>query len=463
MSEITNPQDVELEEIVLGACLLESKAITLVASILRPEVFYTETNRDIYAALQSLYHAGQAIDIMTIKEELARRGKLESIGGLYTLVRISSRVVSSAHLEYHARILKQKYIRREAILGFHKLLALAADETTDIDDTLADAHTLLDRLENECGTAEHLRSMSQLMEDTIKLIEARVAGNKNGVTGLPTGFADLDRLTCGWQPGEEIVIAARPAVGKTALALHLARTAASAGYHIAVYSLEMLGERLGDRWLLAATTGVNPDHLRSRQLTPSELRQVHEASTELSRLPIHIDDNPSVSMDYIRSSAKLLQSKGKCDGVIIDYLQLCDMKSDQHNRNREQEVAQASRKAKMLAKELNIPVILLSQLNRNVEGHPDNRPNLSDLRESGAIEQDADVVLMLSRPALSGRTTDRKSTYPTEGLGVMDIVKHRNGATRELYFRHDPSMTKLEDYVPGIDWMKKNTTAEPAK
>ena len=463
MSEITNPQDVELEEIVLGACLLESKAITLVVSILRPEVFYTETNREIYAALQSLYHAGQAIDIMTVKEELARRGKLELIGGLYTLVRISSRVVSSAHLEYHARILKQKYIRREAILGFHKLLALAADETTDIDDTLTDAHTLLDRLENECGTAEHLRSMLQLMEDTIKLIVVRMANNKNGVTGLPTGFADLDRLTCGWQPGEEIVIAARPAVGKTAFALHLARTAASAGYHIAVYSLEMLGERLGDRWLLAATTGVNPDHLRSGQLTPSELRQVHEASTELSRLPIHIDDNPSVSMDYVRSSAKLLQSKGKCDGVIIDYLQLCNMKSDQHNRNREQEVAQASRKAKMLAKELNIPVILLSQLNRNVEGHPDNRPNLSDLRESGAIEQDADVVLMLSRPALSGRTTDRKSTYPTEGLGVMDIVKHRNGTTRELYFRHDPSMTKLEDYVPGIDWMKKNTTAEPVK
>lgn len=206
-------------------------------------------------------------------------------------------------------------------------------------------------------------------------------------------------------------------------------------------------------------TGVKPDHLLSGQLTPSELRQIHEASTELSHLPIHIDDNPSVSMDYIRSSAKLLQSKGKCDGVIIDYLQLCDMKTDQHNRNREQEVAQASRKAKMMAKELHIPVILLSQLNRNVEGHPDNRPSLSDLRESGAIEQDADLVLMLSRPALSGRATDRKSTYSTDGLGVIGIVKHRNGMTGELYFRHDPSMTKLEDYVPGIDWMKKNTTA----
>lgn len=459
MNEIVNPQDAELEEIVLGACLLESKAITLVADILRPEAFYTETNSEIYSALQCMYRAGQAIDIMTVKEELARRGKLEFVGGLYTLARIGTRVASSAHLEYHARILQQKYIRREAILGFHKLLALAADETTDIDDTLADAHALLDRLEKECGNSEHLRSMLQLMEDTVKLIEVRIASNKNGITGLPTGFADLDLMTCGWQPGDVIVTAARPAVGKTAFALHLARAAASAGYHIAVYSLEMQGERLGDRWLLAATSGVNPDHLHSGQLTPDEQQQIHEASIELSRLPIHIDDNPSVSMDYVRSSAKLLRSKGQCDGIIIDYLQLCDMKSDQNNRNREQEVAQASRKAKMLAKELNIPVILLSQLNRNVEGHPDNRPSLSDLRESGAIEQDADLVLMLSRPALSGRATDRKSTYPTEGLGVIGIAKHRNGSTGELYFRHDPSMTKLEDYVPGIEWMKKNTTA----
>lgn len=459
MSEIINPQDAELEEIILGSCLIESKAITLIADILRPEAFYNEKNLEIYATLQSMYRNGQKIDIITVKEEFARRGKLEFIGGPYTLAHISGRVASSAHLEYHARILKQKYIRRETILGFHKLLALAADETTDIDDTLADAHTLLDRLENECGTTEHLRSMLQLMDDTIKQIEARISSNKNGITGLPTGFSDLDRLTCGWQPGDEVVIAARPAVGKTSFTLHLARAAASAGYHIAIFSLEMLGERLGDRWLLAATTNVNPDNVRSGQLTPSEQRQLHEAAAELSRLPIHIDDNPSVSMDYVRSSAKLLQSKGECDGVIIDYLQLCDMKSDRNNRNREQEVAQASRKAKMLAKELNIPVILLSQLNRNVEGRPDSRPSLSDLRESGAIEQDADLVLMLSRPALSGRDTDRKSTYPTEGLGVIDIVKHRNGTTKELYFRHDPSMTKLEDYVPGIAWMKKNTTA----
>lgn len=458
MDDIVNPQDAELEEIVLGACLIESKAITLVAGILRPEVFYIEKNREIYAALQSMYRAGQVIDLMTVKEELTRRGKLDFIGGPYALVSITTRVASSAHLEYHARILQQKYIRREAILGFHKLLAQTADETTDIADTLADAHTLLDQLEKECGMSEHLRSMLQLMEDTVELIETRVASNKNGVTGLPTGFNELNRLTCGWQPGDLVVIAARPSVGKTAFALHLARAAASAGYHIAVYSLEMQGERLGDRWLLAATKEVSPAHLLSGALTPSELREVHEASTELSRLPIYIDDNPSVSMDYVRTSAKLLQSKGDCDCLFIDYLQLCDMKSDQHNRNREQEVAQASRKAKMIAKELHIPVILLSQLNRNVEGHPDGRPALSDLRESGAIEQDADLVLMLSRPSLSGRETDRRSGYPTEGLGVIDIAKHRNGPTGEIYFRHDKSMTKLVDYEPDLEWMKKNTT-----
>lgn len=292
----------------------------------------------------------------------------------------------------------------------------------------------------------------------MRQIELRVATNKNGVTGLPTGFTELDRLTAGWQPGDLVVIAARPSVGKTAFALHLARAAASAGSHIMVFSLEMQGERLGERWLLATTTEVGFEHLHTGQLTPVELQSVHEASLQLARLPIHVDDNAAVNMDYIRSSAKLQQSKGKCDCIIIDYLQLCDMKTEQNNRNREQEVAQASRKAKMLAKDLNVPVILLSQLNRNVEGHPDNRPALSDLRESGAIEQDADLVLLLCRPALAGRATDRKSSYPTEGLGVVVVAKHRNGATGEIYFRHDRTLTKMEDYVPDMIWMQKNVS-----
>ncbi|MCA6009129.1 replicative DNA helicase [Bacteroides thetaiotaomicron] len=456
MNEYVNPHDTDLEEAVIGACLIESKAITLVDDKLCPEVFYEEKNREIYAAIQSMYRAGRSIDVITVKEELAQRGRLDAVGGPYTVMRISSRVASSAHLEYHAEILKQKYIRREMILGCNKLLALACDESTDITDTLVDAHSLLDRLENEYGTTDHLRSMEQLMKDTVGQVETRVASNRDGVTGIPTGFTDLNRMTAGWQPGDEVIIAARPSVGKTAFALHLARTAATAGHQVLVYSLEMQGERLGDRWLLAACPEVNAEHLRTGQLNPTELRLVHETSAELAKLPIYIDDNASVSMDYIRSSAKLQQSKGQCALIIIDYLQLCDMKTEQHNRNREQEVAQASRKAKMLAKELNVPVLLLSQLNRDCEGRPDGRPALSDLRESGAIEQDADMVLLLHRPALSGRATDRKSSYPTEGLGIAIVAKHRNGETGEVYFSHNKSLTRMGDYAPGDLWMTRN-------
>ena len=229
-----------------------------------------------------------------------------------------------------------------------------------------------------------------------------------------------------------------------------------AGRHVVVFSLEMQGERLGDRWLLAATEGVDPQHLRSGQLTPGEVRQVHEASAELSRLPILIDDHPMTSMDRVRSSARLLKSKNRCDMVIVDYLQLCDMRSDQKNRNREQEVAQASRKAKLLAKELDIPVLLLSQLNRASDGTIDHRPTLSNLRESGAIEQDADMVMLLCRPALYGKTVDKKSTYPTDGLGIVIIAKHRNGKTGEVYFHHNQSMTKLVDYIPPLEWLTRN-------
>lgn len=287
-------------------------------------------------------------------------------------------------------------------------------------------------------------------------MDARRASGSNGVTGISTGLADLDRLTSGWQRGDLNVIAARPAVGKTAFALHLARAAATAGHHVAVYSLEMQGERLGDRWLIAASPDVNARHLRSGQLTDDEVAQVRTAASELRVLPIHVDDHPVTSMDRVRSSARMLQSKGKCDLIILDYLQLCDMKSDQKNRNREQEVAQTTRKAKLMAKELNVPVLLLSQLNRGSDGHPFSRPILSDLRESGAIEQDADMVMLLYRPALAGIRTEPVSKYPSEHLGVVIVAKHRNGETGDVYFAHNPSMTKLGEYVPPTEWLMRN-------
>ena len=456
MSEILNPHDDDLESVILGACLTETTAMVLVGDKLSPEMFYETKFGEIYSALLSMYHSGKAIDLVTVRAELASRGKLEAVGGAYELVRLAGRVASSAHLEYHALILRQMYIRREMIAGLHTLLASAADESVDLSDALADLHRLAGHLESGAVSNNCLRDMERLMQDTLEQKDKRVENNRNGITGIPTGLRELDRLTAGWQQGDLNIIAARPSVGKTAFALHLALAAGRAGKHVLVNSLEMQGERLGDRWLCAQAANVDAGHLKTGLLDAGERQQALEAARLLSALPVYVDDNPKMSMDHIRSSALLQKSKGRCDLLIIDYLQLCEMKSGQKNRNREQEVAEASRKAKLIAKELDIPVILLCQLNRECEMRADKRPALSDLRESGAIEQDADVVMLLYRPALYGLTSERRSKFPSEGLGMVILAKHRNGETGDVYFGHNPAMTKIGEYVPPTEWMMRN-------
>ena len=456
MSEILNPHDDDLESVILGACLTETTAMVLVGDKLSPEMFYETKFGEIYSALLSMYHSGKAIDLVTVRAELASRGKLEAVGGAYALVRLAGRVASSAHLEYHALILRQMYIRREMIAGLHTLLASAADESVDLSDALADLHRLAGHLESGAVSNNCLRDMERLMQDTLEQMDKRVENNRNGITGIPTGLRELDRLTAGWQQGDLNIIAARPSVGKTAFALHLALAAGRAGKHVLVNSLEMQGERLGDRWLCAQAANVDAGHLKTGLLDAGERQQALEAARRLSALPVYVDDNPKMSMDHIRSSALLQKSKGRCDLLIIDYLQLCEMKSGQKNRNREQEVAEASRKAKLIAKELDIPVILLCQLNRECEMRADKRPALSDLRESGAIEQDADVVMLLYRPALYGLTSERRSKFPSEGLGMVILAKHRNGETGDVYFGHNPAMTKIGEYVPPTEWMMRN-------
>ena len=456
MSDILNPHDDDLESVILGACLTETTAMVLVGDKLSPEMFYETKFGEIYSALLSMYHSGKAIDLVTVRAELASRGKLEAVGGAYELVRLAGRVASSAHLEYHALILRQMYIRREMIAGLHTLLASAADESVDLSDALADLHRLAGHLESGAVSNNCLRDMERLMQDTLEQMDKRVENNRNGITGIPTGLRELDRLTAGWQQGDLNIIAARPSVGKTAFALHLALAAGRAGKHVLVNSLEMQGERLGDRWLCAQAANVDAGHLKTGLLDAGERQQALEAARLLSALPVYVDDNPKMSMDHIRSSALLQKSKGRCDLLIIDYLQLCEMKSGQKNRNREQEVAEASRKAKLIAKELDIPVILLCQLNRECEMRADKRPALSDLRESGAIEQDADVVMLLYRPALYGLTSERRSKFPSEGLGMVILAKHRNGETGDVYFGHNPAMTKIGEYVPPTEWMMRN-------
>jgi replicative DNA helicase len=456
--DYVSPQAPEIEEAVIGACLIEQQAITLVADKLRPEMFYITRHEEIFKTLLAMYQQGTKIDILTVKEELARRGKLEAIGGPFVIAQLSSRVATSAHIEYHTEIIRQKYLRREMILGFNKLLASAVDDTVDIADTLVEAHNLLDRMEGDFECNNRMRDMETLMTDTLTEADGRAEKSKNGVTGIPTGLIELDKITSGLQNGELTVIAARPSVGKTAFALNMARSAAMAGYAVTVYSLEMQGERLGDRWLMA-TGNINPYRWRNGLMDEEDRREARNAAAQLSRLSMYVDDSTAIGMDHVRSSARLLKSRHACDLIIIDYLQLCDMTQpgQPSNRNREQEVAQASRKAKLLAKELNIPVVLLSQLNRASEGRPAGRPELSHLRESGAIEQDADIVMLLYRPALAHVPTDRESGYPSEGLGVVIVAKQRNGQTGNVYFGHNPSMTRIEDYVPPMEYLLKHS------
>ena len=452
---MNQPQAIDMEQAVLSACLIETTAMPLVSTKIRPEMFYEQRHQKVYDAMLHMSTHGTGIDILTVSEELRRRGELEQIGGPYFITQLSSHVANSTHLDYHLQVVHEKFIRRQLILGFNKLFALSADETMDLEDTLAEGHKLLENIEKEFGCNTNLRELKVLMADTMREAEGRINNNAAGITGVSTGLHDLDKLTAGWQKGDLNIIAARPSVGKTAFAMHLATAAAKAGRHTVVYSIEMAGERLGDR-LILSQANIDAEQWKSGQVDAWGLSEATKAASELGQLPMRIDDTGTAGMDYIRASARMLHSKGLCDVVFIDYLQLCEMKPDKQARNREQEVAMATHKAKLMARELNIPVILLSQLNRESENRPGRKPMLSDLRESGSIEQDADLVILLYRPAMAQLPTDKESGYPTDGLGIAIIAKHRNGQTGNVYFGHNKSMTRIADYTPPDAWISKN-------
>lgn len=441
------PSAVELEEVVIGALLLETKAMTMVEKILRPEMFYKKTHEHIYAAIADMNRAGREVDMLTVTEELKRRALLDEVGGPYEITRLVSRVASSAHIERHALIVKDKFLRRKLILGFSELQGRAQDETFDTSDVLASCHRMLDAVEGDCGWVQNVRGMDVLMHDAMEEARQRVLKSVNGLTGIPTGLDDLNEMTAGFQRQELIVIAGRPGTGKTSVAMHMMKAAARAGYRALVCSLEMSGERLADKWILSETR-IEPTRWRNGKLAPEEMEQARQAAEGLSELKIKVDDSAKMSMDYIRSEARLQKSKYGLDIICIDYLQLADMDTGKSSRNREQEVAQAAHQAKLLAKEMDCPVVLLCQLNRESESRPGKVPQMSDLRESGSIEQDADIVGLLYRPALANILIDRESRYPTKNLGIIIIAKQRNGATGKVYFNHDESMTRISDKIP---------------
>lgn len=421
------PQALEAEEAVLGAMMIDNKAINDAIDILRtPDAFYNPKHVAIFTAIVDLFRDSQVIDLLTVTEKLRKNGELEVAGGAYYLSSLTNKVASAAHIEYHSRIIIEKYIQREIIHMSSSILRDAFDETKDVFEVLSKAEASLFEIAQN-NMKKSYDTMQTAMTGAISEIEM-ARKNTDGISGIPTGFKDLDKLTSGWQRSDMVVIAARPAMGKTAFVLSMARnTAVDYNIPVAIFSLEMSSVQLVKR-LISSEARIDAEKLRKGNLADHEFQQIHSRIKKLSTAPIFIDDTPGISVFELRAKCRRMKSKHKIDMVIIDYLQLMSAGTSKTAGNREQEISQISRSIKEIAKELNIPVIALSQLSRSVEQRGgDKRPVLSDLRESGAIEQDADIVSFIYRGEYYGFPDDEFG--PTKDRGDIIIAKHRNGAT----------------------------------
>lgn len=447
------PQAVDLEEAVLGALMLEKNALAEVIDILKPESFYKESHQKIFEAIFSLFQKTSPVDLLTVTAELRQMGALEMAGGAYYITQLTDRVVSAANIEYHARIISQKYIQRELIKVSTEIINASYDETSDIFDLLDHAEkSLFDIAQN--NLRRDSRKMDDIMREAIESLEM-LRDRTDGLTGIPSGLTALDRMTSGWQPSDLVIIAARPAMGKTAFVLSVARNAAvDHDKPVAVFSLEMSSVQLVNR-LIAGETEIEQEKLKKGNLADHEWQQLHSRIGRLNSAPLIIDDTPALNVFEFRAKCRRLKAQYDIQMVIVDYLQLMHGKADGKGGNREQEIGSISRALKSVAKELNIPVLALSQLSRAVESRPGNskRPMLSDLRESGSIEQDADMVLFLYRPEYYGLMEDEQGNS-TVGVGEVIIAKHRNGETGIVPLRFIGKYVKfvdLEEDFGGMD------------
>lgn len=437
------PQSIELEEAVLGALMLEKDALTAVIDILNPESFYKDTHKKIYEAIRRLFQRSEPIDILTVANELKKSGDLEIIGGAFYITQLTNRVASSANIEYHARIILQKHIQRELIRISSETIKDAFEDTTDV-------LNLLDKVEKnlfqiaEGNIRRNYESMTNLIQKAVKQIEA-ARTHEGGVTGIPSGFIELDRVTAGWQKSDLIIIAARPGMGKTAFVVSLARNSAvQFKKSIAIFSLEMSSVQLVNR-LISSETELPAEKLKKGQLANHEWEQLNSKISKLAEASIFIDDTPALSIFELRAKCRRLKSQHNIDLIIIDYLQLMSTSGENKGGNREQEISSISRSLKSIAKELDIPVIALSQLSRAVESRGgDKRPQLSDLRESGAIEQDADMVMFIYRPEYYGLSVDENGNS-TSGMAEIIISKHRNGSLKTVPLRFIDKFAKFVD------------------
>ncbi|MEI8203176.1 MAG: replicative DNA helicase [Bacteroidota bacterium] len=438
------PQAIDLEEAVIGAMLLEQHAVSVVIETLKPEVFYKEAHQQIFNAIMVLFAKNEPIDILTVTNELKSMGLLEQVGGAYYITMLTNRVTSSANIEFHARILQQKYIQRELIAISSEIIRDSFEDTTDVLE-------LLDRAEKNLFSISdnNLRSdaidMRILVKDAIKEIE-KARNSETHLTGVPSGFTELDRITNGWQKSDLIIIAARPGMGKTAFVLSMARNiAVDHKRPIVVFSLEMNSLQLVTR-LISSESQLPADKLKKGNLEDYEWEQLNVKVASLIDAPLVIDDSPGLNLFELRAKCRRMKQRFDVELIIIDYLQLMTAASDTRGGNREQEISNISRSLKNLAKELNVPIIALSQLSRAVETRGGTkRPILSDLRESGAIEQDADMVLFIYRPEYYKLTQDEQGNS-TEGMAEIIIAKHRNGALKDIQLQFIDKFAKFCDF-----------------
>ncbi|MCQ2257744.1 MAG: replicative DNA helicase [Bacteroidaceae bacterium] len=430
------PQAVDFEKAVLGACLIEQDAFAIVSDFLKPSSFYDAKHQVIYDAISSLATENNPIDILTVTQQLQKKGKLEEVGGPAYIAELSQNMLSSVHLEYHARVIAQKALARNLISYTNDIQGLAFDETQDIQDLMQKAEGELFEL-SKSNLKKDFTQIDPVIKDAYELLQ-KAAARTDGLSGLASGFDKLDAMTSGWQNSDLIIIAARPAMGKTAFVLSMAKNiAVDNKVPVAMFSLEMSNVQLVNR-LIVNVCEIPGEKIKSGQLAKYEWQQLDFKLKELIGAPLYVDDTPSLSIFELRTKARRLVRDYGVKVIIIDYLQLMNASGMSYG-SRQEEVSMISRALKGLAKELNIPIIALSQLNRSVEqrtstdaNNPDSkRPQLSDLRESGAIEQDADMVCFIHRPEYYKIFKDQ---YGNDLRNVAEIIiaKHRNGAVGDV-------------------------------
>jgi replicative DNA helicase len=435
------PQALDLEEAVLGAMMLEKDKLSAVIDLLQPEVFYKTEHQLIFASIKRLFGQVKPVDILTVTDDLRQHGELDMVGGPYFIAMMTNRVASSANIEYHSRIILQKHIQRELIRISSDVIKDAYEDTTDVFDLLDKAESSLFSV-SETSLRRNVRSMESLVREAIEDI---TSGKKDEghLRGVGCGFTEIDRLTGGWQKSDLIILASRPGMGKTALALTMARNVAvDFKKPVAVFSLEMSAIQLVMR-LISSETEIAAEKLKRGNLEGYEWEQLNSRISSLIDAPLYIDDTPALTIFELRAKSRRLKAQHNIELIILDYLQLMQG-NPEHKGNREQEISTISRSLKSMSKELDIPIIALSQLSREVEKRLVKKPILSDLRESGSIEQDADLVLFIYRPEYYKVDEDSYGSA-TEGIAEISIAKNRNGATKDVKLKFISRFAKFAD------------------